>query len=204
MRRSAPVELATSRNRFLNRAEASGRRTGALFPEKRPTSRVRILPRGTSSGAGNGGLGRSRMDRRFPPWGVKSMASYGCTLYKAGSDHLKGSPLRQPQRFTLRGRSPRCCGPGRSRKAASVAERQAFSASVATRRNEAAPRGYPPSRRVGAPHERGAGGGSDPPVFAAGAASGGGNVLTPASTITPALRGVAPSTVIPAGRLLAP
>ena len=58
----------------------------------------------------------------------------------------------------------------------------------------------PPARRVGAPHERGAGGGSDPRFLTAGAASGGGKVLTPASTITPALRGVAPSTVIPTGR----
>ena len=87
---------------------------------------------------------RPRNDRRFPPLGVKPMPSYRCTLYKAGADHLNGSPFRQPQRFTLRGQSPRCCGPRLSRNAASDAEQHGFPASVVTWRCEAAPRPFPP------------------------------------------------------------
>ena len=60
------------------------------------------------------------------------------------------------------------------------------------------------ARRVpaspGAPHGRGDGGGSDPPLLAAGAAREGGKVARPLATFTLPSAGVAPSTVIPAGR----
>ena len=59
----------------------------------------------------------------------------------------------------------------------------------------------PLARRDGAPHERGAGGGSDPPFLTAGAASGRVSRFTSQFTVNPPLGGVAPSTVIPAGRL---
>ena len=60
----------------------------------------------------------------------------------------------------------------------------------------------PPSPgAAGAPHERGAGGGSDPPFLSAGAARDEVNRRTQWRTINTRLGGVAPSTVIPAGRL---
>ena len=59
----------------------------------------------------------------------------------------------------------------------------------------------PPSRRSGVAHWRGAGGGSDPPFLTAGAASGRVSRFTSQFTVNPPLGGVAPSTVIPAGRL---
>ena len=57
------------------------------------------------------------------------------------------------------------------------------------------------ARRARAPHERGAGGGSDPPFLTTGAASGRVSRFTSQFTVNPPLGGVAPSTVIPAGRL---
>ena len=59
----------------------------------------------------------------------------------------------------------------------------------------------PLARRDGATHERGAGGGSDPPFLTARAAPGGVSRFTSQFTVNPPLGGVAPSTVIPAGRL---
>ena len=56
------------------------------------------------------GFGPSRIDRRFPPPGVKDVASYGWTTYKRGVTHgggaRRGASLQQPQRSTLIGRSP--------------------------------------------------------------------------------------------------
>ena len=56
------------------------------------------------------------------------------------------------------------------------------------------------ARRGGAPHERGAGGGSDPGILTAGAAAGRVSRFTSQFTVNPPL-GVAPSTVIPSGRV---
>ena len=56
------------------------------------------------------------------------------------------------------------------------------------------------ARRVRVPHERGAGGGSAPPFLDAGASPASVNRRTQWRTINTRLGGVAPSTVIPAGR----
>ncbi len=69
-------------------------------------------------GAGKPGLQRPPNDRRFPPLEVTRMPSYGWTTYKGVVVHLSGPLFEQPQRFSLRGRSPRRCGPGCSPESA--------------------------------------------------------------------------------------
>ena len=59
----------------------------------------------------------------------------------------------------------------------------------------------PLARRGGAPHQRGAGGGSAPPLLTAGAAPASVYRRTQWRTVNTPLGGVAPTTVIPAGRL---
>ena len=156
-------------------------------------------------GAGKPGLQRPGNDRRFPPPGVKDVASYGWTTYKRGAAHVGGArggaSLQQPQRSTLRGRTPRRCGPGCARKPALEAGWHGFPKSFAVKSSAAPRHGVPAShgaswRRTGG----GGSGGSDPPLLSAGAARDEVNRRTQWRTINTRLGGVAPSTVIPAGR----
>ena len=145
-------------------------------------------------GAGAGGLERPRNDRRFPPPGVKDVASYGWTTYKRGVAHgggaRGGASLQQPQRSTLRGRSPRRCGPGCVRESALDAGWHGLRKSYGVKpRAVPASRVRPLARRVVAPHGGEGSGGSDPLFFAAGAAPGRGRWCTPKSTTSPPLFG---------------
>ena len=93
------------------------------------------------------------------------MPSDGPPPFRLGGGGLTWRRSCYAQRLSLRGRSPRRCGWGLSRNAASDAGQHGFPASAATMRSEAAPRVSPLAWRNGAPHERGAGGESDPPLF---------------------------------------
>ena len=158
-------------------------------------------------GAGKPGLQRPGNDRRFPPPGVKDVASYGWTTYKRGAAHVGGArggaSLQQPQRSTLRGRTPRRCGPGCAGKPALDAGWHGFPKSFAVKSSAAPRHGVPAShgaswRRTGG----GGSGGSDPHFFGAGAPPGRGKWSTLRSTLYPSPAGVAPSTVIPGGKAI--
>ena len=143
----------------------------------------------------------SRNDRRFPPPGVKLVASYGCPPFRRGVAHAGGAHFWQPQNCTIRGRSPRRCGRVFDWKSALDTGWHGFPASCAAKRRRAPPRLSPAShgaswRRTGG----GGSGGSDPLFFGAGAPPGRGRWCTPKFTIFPPLWGVAPSTVIPGGK----
>ena len=145
-------------------------------------------------GAGKPGLQRPRHDRRFPPPGVKDVASYGWTTYKRGVAHgggaRGGASLQQPQRSTLRGRSPRRRGRGCSRESALDVGWHGFPESSAVKRSAVLRRGVPASHGVSWRRTGGGGsGGSDPLFFAAGAAQGRGRWCTPKSTTFPPLFG---------------
>ena len=121
-------------------------------------------------GAGKPGLERPRNDLRFPPPGVKDVASYGWTTYKRGVAHgggaRGGASLQQPQRSTLRGRSPRRRGPGCSRKPALDAGWHGLPKSYGVKpRGAPASRVHPLARRVVAPHGRGRKWRERPPLF---------------------------------------
>ena len=156
-------------------------------------------------GAGNPGHQRPPNDRRFPPPGVTPVPSYGWPPYKRGVAHgggaCGGASLQPPQRSTLRGRSPRRCGPGCAQKPLLDKGWHGFPGSsgvkppaVATRVSRAS-RGAS-WRRTGG----GDGGESDPGFFGAGAPPGRGRWCTPKSTTSPPLVGVALTTVIPGGK----
>ena len=66
---------------------------------------------------GNGGLGRSRIDRRFPPLGVKTVPAGGPAPFRRGGVGLTCRRSCYAQCLSLRGRSPRRCGSGFSRNA---------------------------------------------------------------------------------------
>ncbi len=108
------------------------------------------------------------------------------------------------QRLSLRGRSPRRCGPGLSRNAASDAGQRGFPASAAEKQSEAAPRVSPLARRNGAPHERGAGGESDPTLLTAGAPRGRAKVAARVAALCPSCGEVALTTLIPGGKAIEP
>ena len=117
------------------------------------------------------------------------MPSDGPPPFRRGGGGLTWRRSCYAQRLSLRGQSPRRCGRGLSRNAASDGGQHGFPASAAKRRSEAAPRVSPLARRNGVPHERGAGGESDPPFFAAGAARGRSKVAAKVATLCPSLRG---------------
>ena len=125
---------------------------------------------GRPTGAGKPGLQRPRNDRRFPPPGVKDVASYGWTTYKRGVAHVGGArggaSLQQPQRSTLRGRSPRRRGPGCARESALDAGWHGLPKSYGVK-PRAAPtsRVHPLAHRVVAPHGRGRKWRERPPLF---------------------------------------
>ena len=142
------------------------------------------------------------MVRQFPPPGVKAVPSYGWPPYKGGVAHAGGACVWQPQNCTIRGRSPRRCGRGYSWKSALDVGWHGFPESSAVKRRRAPPPRAPASpgasaRRTGG----GDGGGSDPPFLTAAAAPASVHRRTRWRTVNTPLRGVAPSTVIPAGRL---
>ena len=121
------------------------------------------------TGAGKPGLERPRNERRFPPPGVKDVASYGWTTYKRGVAHVGGArggaSLQQPQRSTLRGRSPRRRGPSCSWKPALDAGWHGLPESYGVKPRAApASRVHPLARRVVAPHGRGRKWREQPPV----------------------------------------
>ncbi len=85
----------------------------------------------------HGGPGRSGIDRRFPPPGVKAVPSYGCPPFRRGVAHAGGALVWQPQNCTIRGRSPRRCGRGYSWKAALDVGWHGFPESSAVKRSAA-------------------------------------------------------------------
>ena len=116
--------------------------------------------------------------------------------------HPSGSPggarSWQPQRLSLRGLFPRCCGRGLAWKALWDTGWHGFPASAATTvagRRPACLR----LARCAAPGGGGSGG-SDPVFFGAGAPRAGGKVARPLATFPPLVLGVAPSTVVPGGK----
>ena len=146
-------------------------------------------------------LGRSEMGRRFPPPGVKAVPSYGCPPFRRGVAYAGGARVWQPQNCTIRGRSPRRCGRGYSWKSALDAGWHGFPESSAVKRRRAS--ACVSSASHGAPARRtggGGSGGSDPPFLTAGAAPASVYRRTQWRTVNTPLGGVAPSTVIPAGR----
>ncbi len=156
-------------------------------------------------GAGKPGLQRPRNDRRFPPPGVTLVPSYGWPPYKGGVAHgggaRGGASPQQPQRSTLRGRSPPRCGPGCARESALEAGWHGFPESSGPKRRAApalrVPASYGASwRRTGG----GESGGSDPLLLTAGAAPGRVKGDRQNVTLTLPFPGVAPSTVIPGGK----
>ena len=86
-----------------NPRPGSGQDTSGGPPANHPRSRLghRRTPwrprrrRGQDrpGGRGNGGLGRSRMVRQFPPLGVKEMPSYECHPFRGGGVTSKGDML---------------------------------------------------------------------------------------------------------------
>ena len=143
------------------------------------------------------------------------MSSYKRATEKPPVARVGGACFQQPQHFSLRGRS------------LAVVVGDFPETPHWTRDNTDFPRPMrhsdarlclacpPPARRASAPHERGVGGGSDPPFLSAGVARDEVNRRRRWRTINPRLGdspplverwgsvpdGVAPSTVIPAGRL---
>ena len=133
-------------------------------------------------GAGKPGLERPRKDRRFPPPGVTPVPSYGWPPYKRGVAHgggaRGGASLQQPQRSTLRGRSPRRRGPGCARESALDAGWRGLPASSGVKPGGArASRVHPLARRVVAPHGRGRKWRERPPDFWRWCATGEGEVV---------------------------
>ena len=133
-------------------------------------------------GAGRPGLQRPRNDRRFPPPGVTPVASYGWNTYKRwvahGGGARGGASLQQPQRSTLRGRSPRRRGPGCARESALDAGWRGLPESFGVKpRAVPASRVDPLARRVVAPHRRGRKWRERPPDFWRWCATGQGEVV---------------------------
>ena len=151
-------------------------------------------------------LQRPRNDRRFPPPGVTPVPSYGWPPYKGGVAHgggaRGGASPQQPQRSTLRGQSPPCCGPDCARESALDKGWHGFPKSSGVKPRAAARHGVPAShgaswRRTGG----GGSGGSDPPLFCRWCGTGQGEVVHAKIHHHPSpFRGVAPSTVIPGGK----
>ena len=138
--------------RQSSRIQGSGHRR----TRRRPRCRHEDHP----MGAGKPGLQRPRKDRRFPPPGVTPVPSYGWPPYKRGAAHgggaRGGASLQPPQRSTLRGRSPRRCGPGCARESVLDASWHGLPASSGVKpRGPPASRVHPLARRVVAPHRRG-------------------------------------------------
>ncbi len=118
------------------------------------------------------------------------MPSYGWPPYKGGVAQVGGARFWQLQICTIRGQSPRCCGPGCVRESALEADWHGFPKSSGVMPRAAPRQGVPAShgaswRRTGG----GGSGGSDPGFFAAGAAPGRGRWCTPKFTTSPPLFG---------------
>ena len=107
-----------------------------------------------------------------------------------GVAHLGGARFGPPQRFSLRGRSPRCCGRGLAWKALWDAGWHGFPASAATTVAGRCP-ACPRVGRCAAPGGRGSGG-SDPLVFGAGAPPGRGDGARQSSPFPPPFLGSLP------------
>ena len=124
-------------------------------------------------GAGKPGAQGTWIYRQIPPLGVTQMPSYGWPPYKGGVAQVGGARFWQLQICTIRGQSPRCCGPGCARESALDAGWHGFPKSSGVKPRAAARHGVPAShgaswRRTGG----GGSGGSDPPFLAAGAPPG--------------------------------
>ena len=133
-------------------------------------------------GAVEPGLQRPPNDRRFPSPGVTPVPSYGWPPYKRGVAHGSGArggaSLQPPQRSTLRGRSPRCCGRGLAWKALLEAVWHGLLESSRVKpRGAPVSRVYPLARRVVAPHGRGRKWRERPRVFWRWSATGLGEVV---------------------------
>ena len=126
--------------------------------------------RRSTNGSRKTGLQPLRNDRRFAPPGVKDVASYGWTTYKRGVAHevahIGGARFWQLQICTIRGQSPRRCGPGCGRESALDAGWHGLPKSYGVKsRGAPASRVHPLARRVVAPHGRGRKWRERPPVF---------------------------------------
>ena len=143
------------------------------------------------------------MGRRFPPPGVKAVPSYGCPPFRRGVAHAGGARVWQPQHCTIRGRSPRRCGRGFTWKSALGVGWHGFPESSGVKRSRAPPPRVPPRpERRRAAREGGMVEGATPcflPLVRHRAGVGGAPQW---SHHLPSPVGVAPSTVIPAGRRL--
>ena len=173
-------------------AQSSGSAGGTSFSMRLPTTICQRLwslrHRGEGSGSDGSGvehhasLQRPRKDRRFSPPGVTPAPSYGWPPYKRGAAHgggaRGGASFQQPQRSTLRGRSPRRCGPGCVRESALDAGWHGLPESSGVKpRGAPASRVHPPARRVVAPHGRGRKWRERPRVFWRWCATGEGEVV---------------------------
>ena len=133
------------------------------------------------------------------------MPSYGWPPYNGGVVHVAGALFRQLQIRTIRGQSPRRCGPGCAEKPALDAGWHGFPQSSGVKRRAAPRQGVPAShgaswRRTG----RGDGGESDPLFFGAGAPPGRGRWCTPKSTTSPPLLGGRSHHRDPCGKAIEP
>ena len=124
-------------------------------------------------GAGNANLQRPRNDRRFPPPGVKDVASDGLPPVRRGGGNLAWKRSCDAQRLSLRERSPRRCGGDFPETPHRTRDNTDFPRQMRKREAKLRLACAPPARRNGAPHGREDGGESDPPLFAAGAPRGG-------------------------------
>ena len=108
-------------------------------------------------GAGKPGLQRPRNDRRFPPPGVKDVASYGCHPFRRGVARVGGArrwrvPSTTPTLLSQRAK-PRRRGPGCAREPALEASWHGLPKSYGLKPRAApASRVHPLARRVVAPH----------------------------------------------------
>ena len=88
------------RERFSLSSRAGREHSFSMRPPKTTSRRARSrATRGEGSGSDgtavepHGGLVRARIDRRFPPLGVKEMPSYGCPPFRGGGVTLRGDML---------------------------------------------------------------------------------------------------------------
>ena len=188
------------------RVEAAHTRQSSRIPEaghRRTPWRLRCRHgEDRRMGAGKPGPERPRNDRRFPPVGVKDVASYGWPPYKVGVAHVGGSPsgarFDHHNASLSEGAPPRCCGRGLAWKALLDAGWHGFPASAATTvagRRLACPR----VARCAAPGGGGSGE-SDPRFLAAGAPRGRGKGDRGNDTLSPSRGGSLSPQRSPAGR----